>query len=296
MPSKWFRCPDNKTIEIETCLSVKGCRLGQRCATLPYLELVAYDREFKGVSPSAAGNGPRLIYLNAIKPYVISPKKRAFAAHGTGVHGKLSIHKYTHNVLSEESLSDEDMAGISDCLEHDEEYPGFFVLTDYKTYGSFKAAKCLGITQEQQPILDDTGNPVLLKSGKNKGKPKTQTITTANPDKADLREISLQLNRYRIFFERIGFPVSRIQIQIMVRDGGLYIAKNRGIEEEVYLVEIPRMADAEVLSYYGNLQAETDEAFKTGWIRKCNSWESWNGRRCSGVCDVVEACKEMEGE
>jgi len=81
---------------------------------------------------------------------------------------------------------------------------------------------------------------------------------------------------------------------VMVRDGNLYIAKSRGIEKELYVIPIPRMDDEEVLQYYRNLQAEVDEAFETGWIRKCNNWESWNGRRCDGWCDVAEACKQMD--
>ena len=294
MPAKWMKCPDGETIEIADCLSIGGCRMPHRCATLPYLETISYDREFKGVSPSAAGNGPRLICLIASSPYAIDPAKRVFAAHGTGVHDKLSIHKYTRDVLSEERLSDKDMAGIADVLEQDESDPGFYVLTDYKTFGSFKVARCLGITQQDQPILDKDGEPVLLKSGKNKGKPKTRKITTTNPEKADLKQISLQLNRYRIFFETSGFPVSRIQIQVMVRDGGLWIAKQRGIEKELMLIPIPRMDDKEVLQYYRELQAQVDEAFETGWIRKCNSWESWDGRRCAGWCDVKHECEEMD--
>ena len=39
---------------------------------------------------------------------------------------------------------------------------------------------------------------------------------------------------------------------------------------------------------------EVDEAFKTGWIRRCNDWESWNGRRCKGYCEVAAACTEMD--
>ena len=294
MSATQFRCPDGETIEISKCLSTNGCRMGHRCATLPYLESIAYDREFKGVSPSSAGNGPRLIYLQASQPYIIDPAKRVFAVLGTGVHGKLSIHKYTHNVLSEEQLSDEDMAGIADCLEQDEAQPGYYILTDYKTYGSFKVGKCLGITQANEPILDASGQPVLLKSGKNKGKPKTHKITHKDPGKADLKEVSLQLNRYRIFFERAGFPVSRIQLQVMVRDGNTYIAKSRGIDQELYIIPVPRLDDNFVIDFYRGLQAEVDEAFETGWVRKCNEWESWEGRRCNGWCDVAEQCQLMD--
>ena len=57
-----------------------------------------------------------------------------------------------------------------------------------------------------------------------------QSLNTQYTD-TGVREVELQLNRYRIFFEEQGFPVSRIQIQAIPRDGGTYIAKNRGIDK-----------------------------------------------------------------
>lgn len=120
MPAKYFTCPDGKTIEIEKCLDFKGCRMGNRCATIPYLKLIGYDREWNGVSPSSAGNGPRYLYLKAIVNYAIDPQDRVWAAFGTSTHEKMGMHKYIHNVLSEERLSDDQMTGIVDCLEQDE--------------------------------------------------------------------------------------------------------------------------------------------------------------------------------
>lgn len=293
MPAKWFRCPDSETIEISQCLTPGGCRMTQRCATLSYLELVGFDREWNGISPSSAGTGPRYFYLKATKDYVIDPQDRAWAALGTSVHGKVSIYKYNRHVLAEEPLSDEEMKGTADALEADEQEPGSFVLTDLKVWGSFKVAKALGVVQVDKPVLDDNGEPVLLKSGKNKGMPKTVKETTVDPAKADLRSESLQLNRYRIFFEKAGFPVSRMQIMAIPRDGSTYIAKNRGIDRNLYLIPIPRLDDAEVLAFYRNLQAEVDTAFDTGYIRKCNSWEAWEGRKCNGYCEVAEFCQNM---
>lgn len=267
--------------------------MSSRCATLSYLELVGFDREWQGVSPSAAGNGPRYLYLKATRDYVIDPQDRAWAALGTSVHGKVSIHKYNRHVLAEEPLSDEEMKGTADALEADEQEPGSFVLTDLKVWGSFKVAKALGVVQVDKPVLDDKGEPVLLKSGKNKGKPKTEKETTVDPTKADLLSESYQLNRYRCFFEKCGFPVSRMQIMTIPRDGNTYMAKNRGIDKNLYLIPVPFMPDAEVLDFYRNLQAEIDEGFATGYVRICNSFESWEGRKCNGYCEVAEQCNTM---
>ena len=289
MPSIGFVCPDKEKILFEDCF--KKCRMGRRCATLAYLRLVAYDREWKGVTPSMAGNGPRLEYLKKTKPYYIDPDDRVFAALGTGVHGKLALHAYNDNVLAEEPLSDGEAKGTPDCLEPDEEDEAMisYVLTDYKSWGSFKVAKALGIVKitTDVPILDDGGNPILLKSGPNKGKPKTKKEHKfeTQPDKVDMLETELQLNRYRILFEESGFPISRLQVQACIRDGGIMNRKE--------MIPVAVLNDIEVLAYYRQLSVEIEEADKTGYCRKCNAWESWDGRRCDGYCDVKEYCDKM---
>ena len=296
MPAKYFKCPDGESILIDACLSPKGCRMASRCATVPFLRLIGYDREWRGVSPSSAGNGPRYLYLKATRDYIIDPNDRVWAALGTGTHGKLSIHKYTGNVLSEEPLSDEAMKGIADVLEQDEQGNGY-ILTDYKTFASFKLARALGITitHKEVAIIDEHGEPVYIKSGPNKGKAKTtkESTLTQKPDAADMESEIFQLNRYRIFFESAGFPISRMQIQAIPRDGGTVVARNRGIMRNLYMIPVPRVSDGVILCYYTMLSKEVNEAFKTGYARLCYHGESWGGRRCKGFCEVAEHCKEM---
>ncbi len=295
MPAYWFRCPDGEEIEIATCLEYQGCRMTARCATLPYLRLVSFDRKWDGVTPSAAGNGPRLMYLKARHRYTVDPEKRVWAAFGTSTHEKLSIHHYTKDVLSEEALSDDKIKGIADCLSVDETDPRRYILIDYKNWGSYKVAKALGITSRKidEPVLKD-GEPILLKSGVNKGKPKTKkrTIVKVDPDTADMRSEELQLGRYRLLFESYGFAISKIYLQVMVRDGGLYTAKNRGIDKNLYIIPVKILPDNEVLGFYDLLSDETNEAFQTGKPRMCNSWESWDGRRCTEeYCEIIKHCK-----
>ena len=271
--------------------------MSDRCATLPFLNLVGFDREWKGVSPSSAGSGPRSLYLKATKDYTINPSDRVWAAIGIGTHGKLSIHAYTKNALSEEKLSDEEMRGIPDVLEEDEQKEGYYVLSDYKTWGSYKVAKALGLTVKKTdvPILDDNGNAILLKSGKNKGQPKTKVEKELiiDPTTIDLKSEEFQLNQYRILFEKYNFPISRMQIQAIPRDGGTYIAKSRGIDKNLYIIPIKRLPDEEVKAFYRLLQLEVNEGFDTGFVRICNDWESWDKRRCDGYCEVADHCKQM---
>jgi len=269
----------------------------ERCATRPFLRLVGYDREWKGVSPSSAGNGPRAIYLKATTDYIIDPNDRVWAAFGTSTNEKLSIHAYTHNVLSEEKLSDAEMTGIADCLEEDENRPGYFVITDYKSWGSFKVAKAYGIGSEtvEDPVLDSENKPVLLKSGPNKGKAKTtkRQVITQDPTRIDLRGEELQINAYRLLFEKYGFPVSQMRIQVVSRDGGTYIAKGRGVDRNLYVIPIKRLVDKDVINFYRHLSDEVNIAFASGYARMCDYWESWGKRRCKGFCEVSEVCKTM---
>jgi uncharacterized protein YukJ len=155
-------------------------------------------------------------------------------------------------------------------------------------------ALALGLTKVQVPITDDLGHAVVLKTGRNKGLPKTKQGWEKDIQKGlnDILDWSYQMNRYRISVEVYGFPISKMIVQCIPRDGNTYIAKNRGVDKNVILVEIPRLDDQMILDHYANLQAEISEAFATGRARI--SRESWDGRKCKGYCPMHVQCKEME--
>lgn len=270
--------------------------LPDRCAPLPYLRKISFDRQFTGVSPSMAGNGPRLQYLKAIIPYVIVPDDRAFAVLGTTIHGRLAEEGMVYNVLSEETMSDEQAKGTPDLLERDEHGKGGYILTDYKSSGSYKVCKWLGIYVKKTdvPILKD-GVEVRLKSGKNKGKVKTKVHREVieDPAKIDKLDLELQVNRYRIFFEKNGFPIIKMRAFCTPRDGGTHIAKSRGLLSNTRFVPVSRYDDNFVMFYYAKLSKEIDEFFRSHYARLCNAWESWEGRRCAFYCEVKNECKEM---
>ncbi|MCW7076405.1 MAG: hypothetical protein OCU18_03825 [Candidatus Syntrophoarchaeum sp.] len=287
MPAKWFICPDQQRVEIEKCLAPGGCRLKNRCAPMAYLRAASFDREWKGISPSSAGSDARLIWLKAVKPYAVDPASRAFSLLGTAVHGKLSLHDY--NVLAEETLSDEQMQGVADLLEKNE-YGRGYILTDYKTFGSYKVMKCLGIKQVTVQIQDENGEPARFKSGQRKGKIKTKREMEIKPEHIDMKAEILQLNRYRIFFEKNGFPVSRMQLFCIVRDGGTRQARSNMIDRNVYTVPVPRLDNKKVLSFYNELDRRVKAAFEQNDAPMCSDELSWNGRRCKSFCEVSEYC------
>lgn len=299
MPLKWFKCPeDDGLIEVGKCLSVRGCRLGQRCATLPYLRNAAKDRKWKAVTPSQAFNGPRFIYLKEVCEYAENPHDKAFAILGTGSHDKLSVHYLVRGFVSEKGFDDGIIRGIPDLLEPDENSLGAYILYDYKTSGSFKVALALGLEKSTEDVLDSDGYPILYKTGRKKGQAKQKSIWVPNREKAlpEILDWSYQMNRYRIAVEKYGYNISKMICQCIPRDGNTYIAKQRGVDKNVILVELPRLDDQMILNHYGSLQDEINEAFKTFTPRICNSKESWDGRKCNGYCPVSEQCSKMEKE
>jgi hypothetical protein len=289
MPAKWFICPDKGKIEISTCLSWQGCRLKNRCAPIPYLRAASYDREWEGISPSSAGSDARLLWLKATKPYAVNPVDRAFALLGTAVHGKLALHDY--NILAEEGLSDEQMSGTADLLEKDE-YEDGYRLTDYKTFGSYQVMKCLGIETKTVTITDDNGIPLRFKSGKRKGEVKTRKEKEINKESMDVFNESMQLNRYRIFFESSGFKITNMQLFIIVRDGNTKAARSRMIDKNIYTIPIQRIHDEEIHSFYKELDRKVKAAFQQNYAPVCSKRLSWNGRRCEKFCEVAEYCKK----
>lgn len=293
MPKTRFICPDESTVCIQKCLERHGCRMGARCAPLPYLHFAAEDWRFKRVSPSMAGNGPRYIYLKETVDYAEKPEDMAFASAGIHTHDRLAQEKLTKAVLAEERLTHEEMTGIMDEMEEDEDAPGFHVITDYKTWGSYMVAKALGIVSVDVPLLDDNGNQLYYVRGKNKGKPKMTQEHTMDPSRSDMPGTEYQLNRYRIMCESYGFPISKMRVFALPRDAGTWIAEKRGITQRTYIIPVRKLPDEKVMDYYFELGQEIERAFETGYARRCASWENWDGIRCERYCPVKEACDKM---
>lgn len=221
-------------------------------------------------------------FLKLTKEYAVSPDQRAFMVHGTKAHANLEGAEDEYSLL-EESFQDSEITGIADVLESEN---GKNVLVDYKTAGSFKVAKALGFYVEDE----ETGE--VYKSGKRKGEPKTRKVLRRDSSKIDRRDWELQLNKYRIEFEKKGLKVDSIKIQALVRDGGTYIAKSRGVFRNIYYFNIDRIPDAEILAYFEAKRVALLAALQQGyWNDICTAEENWDGLKCQKYCEVAEFCK-----
>jgi hypothetical protein len=281
-----LQCPDKETIPVAECLS--HCRMAERCLTLPTLALICEEREWHGVaSTTQLLNGTMMEYLKLTKPYTVDPDSRAFMLQGTKHHAALDEKAKELGLPAEVPLSvDRD---IFDLIEFEE--GGKIILTDYKLWGSFKVAKALGLVKVgMKPDPSGAVYKTTSKWGK-AGEPKMVPIFSAFPENADLWEVELQLNRYRVKLADLGLKVHRMQVQTTVRDGGISVALSRGVYRNMYRIPIKELEDDYVLDYF----AEKDQALafalsKGAWELPCSDRECWDGVRCSGYCDVAMYC------
>jgi len=294
MPLTQFICPDKQEVDIGQCLN--KCRMTQRCLTLPTLiNIVASERPWDGhPSTTRLQNGTMLEFLKATTPYAIDPKSRSFALLGNNHHDKLAAFAQGASVLAEAPQPGM-VPGTPDILEEDENSDGHFILTDYKTYGSYRVVKMLGL--EKTYSFSET--EVYKSSGKwgKAGSPKRVASFNINPLLADLEDEQLQLNHYRILLEAQGYPITQMRVQATVRDGGLQAARERGITGTIYLIDIPRLPDYQVESYFERKRVALVQAVTSGMAPKvCNDKECWGGRRCQDYCEVASSCPKGEIE
>lgn len=276
-------CPDGKTQDIKECLAGK-CRMEERCAPLSYLSLAARERVWKGIpSVTQLIDGTRRQYLLLTTDTTLNPDKAAFRVLGTKGHASLD----DDNDLSftEEKFESTEIHGTADLLEL--QMTKLFWLGDYKTSGSYKVAKALGMVKKQEPICDENGNQLKHKNGK----PQFKRWFEFDNSQRDVRDWALQLNKYRIELEkRLGEKIPRLKVFCIVRDGNTVTAKGRGILRNTYYLDIPLLPDAEVEAYFSAKRTALLDALATGIMpEECTPEEAWGGNKCKD-CEVREAC------
>jgi len=292
MPLRWFKCPDGELAEVEECL--QKCRLGRRCLTLPTLKAVSRVRKWSGrPSTTQMLNGTMMEFLKLTRDYHLVPKEQAFALLGTQHHKHLEQAGKELGLPTEIVLDSETGQNVVDLLEPCEGKFGYS-LTDYKTWGSFRVVRAIGIVDHKIP--DPSGE--RYKRGPKTGQLKQVSEFSIDASTVDMWDVELQLNHYRVQLEQAGVVIQEMQIQITVRDGGLRCARDRGIMEKIYLLPVRKLDDRDVWKYFGNKEAALHLALSSyekdkGYLPlPCSERESWDSRRCNGFCPVAKYCPQ----
>lgn len=294
MPYDSYKCPDGGVIKIEDCL--KQCRLvGKtnpvtgmpyvpcgRCLSAPTLRKIAEQREWTGKpSTTQCLRGTREAYLMLTHNYAIDPKSMMFALLGTQTHANLE-NGMDDGDLGEQRLDDGVSTGAFDF--YSPENGG--TLFDYKTYGSYVAAKTMGMGTQK----------VLVGHYKN-GKPRYRTVITYGNAK-HMFDLAVQMNDYRMKIENILHkPVANMVCEIIVRDGNTYMAASRGVTENAYLVPVGKISDRWMKRYMEKKAGDLIKALETKALPPpCKTRECWGGNKCEKFCAVNKFCDAYGGK
>lgn len=279
-----FYCPDRAKVLFKDCLY--SCRMGERCVSRPTLIKLSKQRVWTGI-PSTTQSicGTREAMLKIIKPYFEHINNLAFALLGHKVH--FGLEESADDSNAEIAFKDNIQTGIIDYYDPDER-----ILWDYKTSGSFKVRKALGMVQIKVP---DPSGAVYKKSGKGfkKGDPKMITMWERDENEVDMWEWILQTNRYAWWLIDAGKPVDKIKIEVISRDGGLKATLANGIESNITIIDVPLLSRDYVIDYFKRKAAMLRSAIALSWAPVCNDKECWNGKKCEGYCPVAHECNKL---
>ncbi len=285
-------------------------------APITYYRAIADSHPWRGagkIGVTRALNGTRQAFLDYCIDYDLEIDGTIFMVLGITFHGNMEIGEGVEDLIEFDG-----MMGRSDlCSKED----GLNVLTDYKFVGSYAIVKTLGVKESgRKPLVDSNGDPVLYqKSGKwgKAGDPKTEAVYKMSFKDGEHFDYSMQINMYRIMYERAGTAIDKMKFWMVPRDGNTMVAKGRGVIQPFYYIEFPRLDDETVLQYFrkkrdelswrmvdseqirakyaaGELdnQSFIDEAVKLEIMPPvCSAHESWDGRKCKDYCNVNFACK-----
>tara|TARA_E500000331_G_C17206360_1_gene691576 strand:+ start:594 stop:1475 length:882 start_codon:yes stop_codon:yes gene_type:complete len=290
MPAIGFIYPEGDTISFEDALDNNKLDINRMGVYPTALKEMAKQRDpDRKPSVTELLNGTCQAYLQRTKEYYIDPQSLAFSLAGTLHHKKLE-----DNASEEEAeiqLEGLDITGIVDLYDKDTKS-----LIDYKNTGSYKASQILGM---EFFLEDDPSGEVYKRTGRwgRKGTPKKVKRYWANPEKADFGDWSWQINMYRYMLESTGHQVESMYVQMTVRDGGILAARDRGIEKNIYLVEVPYIHNDHLLDYFRDKRDRLLESLeKSITPEKCSKKETWDGMKCKKYCEVRYQCPHINNQ
>jgi hypothetical protein len=141
--------------------------------------------------------------------------------------------------------------------------------------------------------IPDPSGAKYKSSGKwgRKGSPKMIKQWYRDEGLADYGDWGWQLNWYRYLLEKKGYEVDNIYIQVTLRDGGLAVSRDRGLDRHIYLINVPKYDNETIEFKFLEARDALVKALKTDNLpQKCNDEQTWNGRKCEAFCEVRHLC------
>jgi hypothetical protein len=279
-----FICPDKEVIKFEDCF--EHCRMSERCMSVATLKAMSEQRpDNRPPSTTELLSGTCEAFLKRTQQYFINPQERAYALMGTIHHNNLENQDLGSQHLVEEKLEGLDITGILDYYDKENE-----MLIDYKNTGSFKAMKVLGMTSTQVP--DPTGAR-YKRSGKwgRAGEIKKVKQWYRDESIADFGDWLYQVNMYRYLLEQKGYRVKVMKLQMNIRDASTAMSRDRGIDRNIYFVDIPYVDDEEIVEYFTKKRDLLVSALENLRVPEmCSEAETWEGKKCESYCEVRHLC------
>lgn len=251
-----------------------------------YIRAVIDGREDNFLHVTDLFNSARYNFLVRTTETIENLDDAAWKILGTASHSALEAHGVRSEVPVEHEFSAGKVVGRIDLIENNR-------IVDYKVVGSYSMLKVFGMYQEDEVEISADGSPVLLKSGPNKGMPKTHKVYKTDRSKRDIRNYARQLNIYRYMLaKQTGFEAEQLYNFFIIRDGRTEIARSRGIMRSTYFVEMPVVRDPDkVLSLENFVNTKIAEnACAEADPKICTTEECWDGRRCKDYCPVALQC------
>lgn len=271
MPRIGFVCPDGGNVSFAECFG--QCRMGERCAPLPYLHGLAIERKLDGYSVTELAEPTRLMWLKKTSDYYESPDVIDFAFRGSSHHFVLERNA-PETILTEERDRLEIAPGLVVTGAFDYYDPQSCILEDYKLWGGYKVRKALNEIAEHKAL--------------------GFSFAEGQPVYDDWLPVVFQQNCYRLILERAGFPVETMSVWLYVRDHNGQTSRQYQLERKWHRVPVKREPDEIILEYARHKFKQLEQARITGHAPRCSLAETWNGKRCQSFCPVRQACDELE--
>tara|TARA_R100001443_G_scaffold52460_2_gene64156 strand:+ start:880 stop:1755 length:876 start_codon:yes stop_codon:yes gene_type:complete len=291
MPLKGFKYPDGDVVSLED-VSRGNVDIERMGVSLPTLLHMSSDRDpDRKPSTTELIQGTCQSFLQRTRDYYIYTDDNAFSLAGTLHHLKLEESSSMLNRLgSEIPLEAVGITGIVDLYDKETK-----TLVDYKFSGSYKIAKCLGVQTKHGYHPTE----VYKRSGRwgKAGTPKRIKEFYIDKDTADMEDWGWQINFYRYLLEQNGYAVDNMYVQATVRDGGLQIARERGIDKKIYMIEVPYINDEHLLDKFEVKRDALIWALEHNELpSECTKEETWGGIKCESYCSVRDICPYNKGE